>query len=406
MFSFKKNLGEKYTPLYFLASLGAGGLSISMFLYLMFMIKHTDTPLVTFNHIYPLLVKGDAVSALIGFVLLWVIFFAFMHFKSLFWNIKEYKLFKTTEAFANLKKTNAEVTLMAAPLTFAMTVNVCFVLGATFVPNLWSIIELLLPGAIIAFWIVGFYALKIFGNYMSRLIINGDFDFTQNSNLSQMLAIFAFSMIAVGLAAPGAMSHHISTSAIGLFSSIFFTAIASMLLLIKLVLGFKSMFAHGIKAEAAPSLWIVIPIFTLLGITLVRQSFGLVHNFNQPFSGSSLFYLTSFLLSLQIIFGLIGHKVLTHLNYFKDYIHGDKKSPGSFALICPGVAFFVFGMFFIVFGLMKSGVVKSFVAIFLAPQFPWVDFFIAFALLAPFMYVQFVTVKVFFKLTKKILVNK
>ena len=63
--------------------------------------------------------------------------------------MKQYKAFKETEAFETLKNSNAEVTLMALPLTFAMTINVFFVLGALFVPNLWSVIEFMFPFALI-----------------------------------------------------------------------------------------------------------------------------------------------------------------------------------------------------------------------------------------------------------------
>ena len=51
---------------------------------------------------------------------------------------------------------------------------------------------------------------------------------------------------------------------------------------------------------------IIIPILTLLGITAVRVSFGLDHNFGAVVDKSSLFTLTSVIVSLQIIFGVLG----------------------------------------------------------------------------------------------------
>jgi hypothetical protein len=317
-----------------------------------------------------------------------IIVFGILHFKLLVWNIKQYKAFKETEAFTKLVDSNAEVTLMALPLTFAMTINVCFVLGALFVPGLWDIVEYLFPFALIGFATVGYYAIKIFMVYFSRLITTGDFDFTTNNNLSQMISIFAFSMVAVGFAAPGAMSHHIEINAIGIFGAIFFTAICILLLTIKLILGFKGMFKHGISVEASPSLWIIIPILTLLGITMVRITFGLDHHFHTPMVKSSMFTLTSFIVSLQIIFGLLGLMVMKQLKYFENYIDGDKKSPVSFALICPGVAFMVFGMFFINMGLTLNGIVTKYSIAY-------------FVLFIPFTYIQYKTVVVFFKLKNK-----
>ncbi len=395
----KSNLGENYSPLYFLASLGAGGLSVSFYIYLLFLIPHgknvvvdgvtiDPAPLATFNHILPYITDFSYKSILVLLVVAAIGFFAFLHFKLLLWNIKEYKEYKKTSSYTSLVNSNAEVTLMTIPLTFAMTVNACFVLGAVFVPNLWSVVEFMFPLALIAFGVTGFYAMKIFTVYFSRIIINGDFNFSKNNNLSQMISIFAFLMVGVGFAAPGAMSHYIQINAIGIFGAIFFLSIAIMLAVLKFILGFKNMLEHGISNEASPSLWIAIPILTLIGITLIRIHFGLDHHFNAELPSSSLFTLTSTIVSLQLIMGLIGFSVMLKLNYFQEFIDSKEKSPGSFALICPGVAFFVFGLFFINFGLEINGVVDKYsIAYFL--------------IMTPFMYVQFITVRFFFKLAKK-----
>jgi len=381
-------LKENYSPLYFLAALGAGGLSVSFFMYLMFLVPHKGVPMATFDFVYPALLKGDWLSFVSAFSIVFIIAFAVIHFKLLIWNIKQYKLYKETEAYATLKNSNAEVTIMTLPLTYTMTINVCFVLGAVFVPGLWSIVEFMFPFALLGFIVTGYYAIKIFMEYFSRLITTGDFDCEKNNNLSQMISIFAFSMISVGFAAPGAMSHYIQINAIGIFGAIFFGSIALLLLCIKIVLGFRGMFAHGINIEATPSLWIVIPILTLLGIMIVRVSFGLDHHFDQPLQKGSLFVITSFILSLQIIFGLLGYKVMKRLDYFNKCINSDKKSAVSFALICPGVAFMVFGMFFINMGLVLNGVIDKYS-------------FAYFLFLLPFVFVQYRTIVYFFRLKNK-----
>jgi len=381
-------LREKFSPICFLSALGAGGLSVSFYMYLMFMIPHRGVPMTTFDFWYPTLLKGDWLSVVGVLCALGILFFAFLHFKLLLWNIKQFSLYKKTSAYQSMVTSNAEVTLMTIPLTFAMTINVCFVIGALFVPKLWSVVEYLFPFAILAFFFFFYYALKIFMDYFSRLIIKGDFDFANNNNLSQMISIFAFSMIAVGLAAPGAMSQYLVVNAIGIFAAIFFSAIAVLLLLIKLVFGFQNIFQHGIAKEASPSLWIMIPILTLLGITYIRISFGLDHHFDQKLANSSLFTFTSLIFSLQLIFGLIGYKVMKYIGYFEEFVESDNRSPVSFALICPGVALMVFGMFFIHIGLVPNNVIQTFSIAY-------------FAVMAPFVYVQYITIVYFFKLKRK-----
>lgn len=203
-----------------------------------------------------------------------------------------------------------------------------------------------------------------------------------------MISIFALSMIAVGFAAPGAMSHNIVVNSIGIFGALFFASLAILLMLIKLTIGFKSMLEQGLNLEAAPSIWIIIPILTLLGITFIRVSFGLDHNYNTPLNKSSLFVFTSFVLSLQIIFGILGYMVMKKIGYFEKFIESNEKSALSFALICPGVAFFVFGMFFVNFGLSFNAIVAKYSIAY-------------FILMIPFIYIQIKTVIYFFKLYKK-----
>ena len=391
----RKNLGEQYNPLYFLAALGSGGLAVSFFMYLMFMVKHPGRPIPNFEHVFPALTGNNILlSITVAISLIGIIYFGYKHYRLLFWNIGEYNKFKQTDAYQKLKSSNAEVSLMAIPLTLAMSVNVMFVVAGVFVPGIWNVIEFMLPGALVAFFIIGMYALKIFKEYFTRFIINGDLDFVKNNNLSHMLAIFAFSMIAVGFAAPAAMSHVLATSVIGLLFSLFYSSIALLLAIIKLVLGFKSIFKQGIDKAGSPSLWITIPILTLLGITFVRLYMGVNHNLLHEAQPSALpvFLVLTIFVSIQILFGFVGHSVLKNVGYFSEFIHGEGKSPGSYALICPGVAFMVLGMFFIHWGLVKNGIVPQFSPIY-------------FLLLVPFVYVQIKTIQTVLKLNKKMLVK-
>ena len=388
------NLRERYSPMYFLAALGAGGLAVSFFIYPMFLLPHPDTPMVTFNHLWPALTSGDnpLLAALIGIDLAAIAVFAVLHFWLLAWNLREFRLFRQTEAYQKLLSSNAEISLMAVPLTLAMTINVAFVLGAVFVPNLWSVVEWMYPGAIAAFLAVGIYALRILGAYFTRLFVHAQFDFAENNSLAPMVSIFALAMIAVGLAAPGAMSHHREINAIAMVLSIFFASAAILLLVIKVVLGFDAILRHGIAPQAAGSLWILIPILTLLGITWVRWSMGLSHQFGNKQHPTDLLLFTTVIVSLQVLFGMIGYAVMKKLNYFADYAGGAKSNAGAFALICPGVAFFVFGMFFLTFGLVM-------------PKLVGAGSWMYFLLMSPLVLVQFKTLQVYFRLFGKLLLK-
>jgi hypothetical protein len=390
----KNNFKLDYNPMYFLASLGNGGLAVSFFMYLMFMIKHPETPIPIFDNVYASLTGSNKFKAtLTAIALIGILYFSYRLAKTLIWNLKSYSKYKKTDNYKKLRNSNSEVTLMAIPLTLAMTVNVSFILGAVFVPGLWNNVEYLFPFALAAFLAIGIYALKIFSEYFSRIIIKGDFDFISNNNLSQLLSSFTFIMVGVGMAAPGAMSHTLAISVIGIVGAIFFATISIFLLGIKLVLGFKSIFKQGISIENSPSLWIVIPILTLYGITFVRVVSGIYHNLLHSSPPPVLIFIgLASLVSIQAIVGLIGFLVLKRTNYFKDFVHGDKKHIGSYALICPGVASFVLGMFFVHWGFVKTNIITSFSPIY-------------FAMIIPLVYIQFKTIATLIKVNTKLVCN-
>ncbi len=277
-----KNLGEKYSPLYFLASLGNGGMVVTFFIYLTFSIKHKKTPVVIFEQWWPVFQHAPIwKQALIAFALIGILYFFVNHIRLLVWNIREFGLFKKTEAYTKLKNSNAEVTLMAIPLTIAMTINTLFIIGAIFVPGLWPIVQYIFPLSLIGFLLTGFYSLKIFGDYYQRLLIHGGFDFKGNNSMAQMISILSFAMSGVGLAAVGAMSHNAIVYGVAMFGTIFFIVTAMILAILQGIQGFNSMMEHGISKEGSPSLWIAIPILTLIGISIIRLYFGSFHHFGE-----------------------------------------------------------------------------------------------------------------------------
>jgi hypothetical protein len=387
----RKELGASFSPLYFLAALGNGGMAITFFIYLMFMVPHPDTPVVTFDAILPLVTGGNmTTAALVLVAMAGMLIFAVRHFWTLAWNLRQYAAFKRTPAYAQLRQGNAEVALMAIPLTLAMTVNVLFALGATLIPGLWNWVEWVFPFSLLAFAAVGFYALRIFGSFFSRILAEGDFDCARNNNLSQMTAIFAFAMIGVGFAAPAAMSQTPVIAALGAFGSIFFVSATLVLGLVTLVLGFRAMLEHGVNQELSASLWIVIPILTLLGITFIRLSHSFHHLFSSHAGPGLIFLVLSAFVSLQLLFGGLGYIVMRRVGYYRTFVNGEGRSPGSYALICPGVAFFVLGMFLLNPGLVATGIIGKFSIAY-------------FALLLPLVLIQLQTIRVMLKLDRKLL---
>ncbi|WP_068311945.1 TsoY family (seleno)protein [Polycladidibacter hongkongensis] len=387
------NMQGSYSPLYFLSSVGAGGLAISFFMYLMWLTPHKGSPIPSFTSLQALFAGHQtglqimAVLALLG-----VAYFAFTHLRLLLWNLSQFKKWRQSAAYSTFVKSNAESQVMALPLTFAMTMNALFIAGALFVPELWEQRELLFPVSLLAFSAIGIYGTRIYLNFISRVLAEGGFDCAKNNSLGQMVAVFAFSMIGVGFSAVAAMSHVKIVSVLGFVGATLFITAAIVLGLIKLVLGFRAMMEHSAAAETTPTLWILIPLTTVVAIALYRLKMALAHNFDMPVSAAGSFAFFTAILAIQLLFAALGWAVMKRVGYYSRWISGPERSAGAYTLVCPGVALFVLGNFFVNIGLVKLGLVTSLSLAHLA-------------LYAPLVLLQLITVWLFLKLNRKLLAS-
>jgi len=99
----RKDLKENYTPNYFLAALGTGGLSVSFFMYLNFLIPHPNSEMIIADILFPMVTKADFISGLILIAFIGIIFFSYKYVDLLIWNIKECQKFKKLKLLKNLK---------------------------------------------------------------------------------------------------------------------------------------------------------------------------------------------------------------------------------------------------------------------------------------------------------------
>ena len=353
---------DTYSPLYFLASLGAGGLSVTFFMYLMFWVPHPGKPVPTFEDISAAFASGSPLLQIsIVVAALGIAAMTFLNVRSLAWNLGALSAFKKTEGYQKLVSSNAEATLLAMPLALAMTVNALFIVGLVFVPGLWSVVEYLFPLAMIAFAGIAVLALRMIGRYLGRVLSQADqFDMAGHNSFAQVLPAFALSMIAVGLSAPSAMSHNQTVVGISLILSTFLGVAAILYALFAVITGLNSMLRNGTAKEAAPTLMIIVPLMTVLGIMMLRQNHGLHTSFDVHGGAGETMMMLARLLSVQVVFALLGLLVLRRQGYFDDFVFGSKTSPGSYALVCPGVALSVMIHFFANKGLAATGLIDKF----------------------------------------------
>lgn len=356
-----------YSPLYFLATLGAGGLMVTFFMYLMFWVPHPGKPVPIFEDILaafqagPLAMQTAIIVAVTGIAGLTI-----MLIRSLIWNLRRYAQFRKTDGYTALRASNAETQLMAIPLALAMVVNGGFIVGLVFVPGLWGVVEYLFPLAMIVFLAIGAYGLSIMRDFFGRVLIEGGFDCAKNNSFAQVLPAFAFSMVGVGLAAPAAMSGFPVVAGLSFILSSFFIVTAILLAVANVILGLRAMMEQGATAETAPTLLVLVPVITVITIAWMRQNHGLHTHFDvHGGAGETLSMLTT-LLMIQLGVVALGVTVLRRFGYMATYVTGAAKSAGSYALVCPGVALSVMLHFWLNKGLVASGLVDKFSLAYLA----------------------------------------
>jgi len=352
---------NRYSPLYFLASVGAGGLTVTFFMWLMFWVPHTGRPVPIFEDNWAVLTGGTlAQQAMVLGAWAGIATFGFLNLKLLAFNLGRFAAFRRSDAYEAFAKSNAGSQVLALPLALAMSVNAAFILGLTFVPGLWNVVEYLFPVAMAAFLAIGWLAFRELGHFIKERLHSGGFDCSANNSFAQMLPAFALAMTGVGLAAPAAMTLVPVVAGVSIVLSTFFITAAIILALIVMVMSVRPMLEHGVNVEAAPTLMVVIPLMTVIGIAILRQNHGLHVSFEAHGTAADTLVLLTRFLSIEVIFALFGLAVLSRVGYVARFVTGSETSAGSYALVCPGVALSVMTHFWLNKGLVAAGIVAKY----------------------------------------------
>lgn len=352
--------------LHILAPLGAAGMTASFFFVVNYMTHHPGNAFIDFNTLWlNHLGQTDPLNLLIQFYIVGVVLSASLHFVLLYRWFQGFRQFRKTPDYQSLKASNKEVQLMAIPLTLTMSMNVFFILGALWIPGLFDPIWLFGAQAQLIdalFLIAGLYfigmlvlALNIFSVFWSRLV-HGRLDFGENANLSQLLAIFSLGMIAVGLGALG-FSKVPWIAFFGMSLSYIVLGLTAILAVIKLVLGFKSMFKQGVSAPTTVTLLLPVAIIGMFVVGLYRADIANMHALQLDRNVNHHLLVFTIGVGLSLLIGWFGLKVMRQNGFF--HLMAQKPLDASaFAMICPGFAFEVQLVLWLNIGLVFSGFVE------------------------------------------------
>ncbi len=360
----KSNNITKFSPMMFLASLGAGGIAVSFFAIINYTVKHGGG-LIKFSQthesvtgfmkiVYGILESGMAIFSALHIVLT-VVF------------IKKLIAWLETDEFKNMiGDPLANSALLAPFVSIAMTMNVFLAAVRYFIPGMADNLQsLMLPGLVT--WAVIWVSLLFVEIKLLKISFVNGFDINK-IHFGWLMHPFALGMVTVTGSGIAALAQDKAIADIAAFMVLVTGSMGFFLFLVKLFALFKSHFGQdGLPDKKfLPSLLIVVPNITIYAITLFR--FG---HYLEKHQGAHLkaFFMvvmvTSF--AFQTWYMLFGLALLR--DYFKRHLTKEFHV-SQWGLVCPFVAYsvlgaFVYATFFPNIVLFWMITVVAFIAVFL-----------------------------------------
>ncbi len=350
---------KQSSPLVFLASLGAGGIAVTPFAFLQY----------THSHGPGLVRWADIMHGSIPFlheVFFYgleaiMIVFTLLHFILTVVFARQLVAWMRTEGFREmLGNPLVNAGLLAPFISIAMTMNVFIGPIRYFIPSFAENLQAFMLSALV-FWLMLWIALMYTEVALLKISFMRGFD-TAKISFGWLLHPFALGMMTVVGMGIAAMAKDPGVADTAVFFSLVSGSMGLFLLLVKLVVIFKSHFsaAELPDRQFLPSFLIVIPNVTLYAISAFRFGHYLehAHGFHTEWF-SWMAIVVSF--AFEVWYMLFGLALLS--GYFRRHFFRKEFYVTQWGLVCPIVAFAVLGSFayslFLDSGLMYAVIVAT-----------------------------------------------
>jgi tellurite resistance protein TehA-like permease len=335
-----QKITKNFSPLLFLMSLGAGGISVAGFALTNYALPHGQG-LITKAQVDAMNLNAP-LGMLFG-TLEWImIIFAVLHIVLSVLVFLAFIQWRKTKAYRELAENPLANSALVAPfISGVMTFNVVIASVRYFVPAVHDNLQAMMLPALIAWGLIWFWLLVVEMRLLKTMFVRG-FDMSK-VHFGWLLHPFALGMTTVTGTGIAALSHDPTIAHTAAFMSLVTGTMAVFLLNIKLSSIFQRHFSgEGMpENQFLPSFLIVIPNITLLAISAYRLAHYVSHQFGVDTEiFSMLVLLVSF--AFEVWYFMFG---ITMIN------EGLKTNARSgfhvslWGLICPFVAFAVLGAF-------------------------------------------------------------
>lgn len=342
-------LVERFNMLWFIMALGFGGTSVAGFAFLNNTMERTS-PLK--GMLYLEAINDFAAKAGGGTVLLanymkgHMLFFGTLHILAIIGCF--YLYFRWRKQYPEkyrelLQDTSRNSVLISHVLASGMAFNVSLVLGYVFVPWMRDNMEMLLPIASAVYFLLWLWTLWT-AIRLQAIALQKGFD-VDKMHFGWLLVPFALAMTSVTGTGIAYLAHGGLADFVFILSLVTFT-MAFFLLAVKVISLFKSHYAAGLpqKIEFLPAFFIVMPIVTLLTISLLRYGYYFQHKFHLKLPDALFALVVSTGIALMTWYLLLGLFMLR--DYFKNHLFSmEYFDESQWGLICPMVAYGVLTTF-------------------------------------------------------------
>lgn len=326
-------MSKNFSPLAWLAPLGAGGIAVISFAFFNYSIPH-PAGLINFSQ------SGGGV--LVRILEANALIFIALHFALTFIFVPPLVRFIRDKNYQNFRDDPLRNSALLVPfISAAMSMNVLIGPVRYFLPIFYENFQnMIFPGFIA--WTILFILTMFFEIKLLAISFRKSFDISKIS-FGWLLHPFALAMITVTGTGIAAMASSTAIANSAAFLALISGTMGVFLLLVKMISIFKSHFsAGGLPAkEFLPSFLIVVPNVTLFAISAFRLG-----HFLEKFHGAELgnyfavVMTTSFAFEIwYLVFGIFLLRDYFHHHFFREY------HVSQWGLVCPLVAFAVLGSF-------------------------------------------------------------
>jgi hypothetical protein len=346
-----KGLTANFNLLWFIMSLGLGGTGVAGFAFLNYTIARTPdhkglVHVELLSELLPRMSMGY--NMLANYLTVHILVFGALHLLTLATALVMYNRWRKQhpEKYEAIAQTVSKAPLTVTPaVALGMSFNVMLVMGYFFVPWIRANMQEIMPVAL-AFW--GGLWVYTMGHALrvQSLALREGCSAQHGLHFGWLLVPFALAMNAVGGAGIAALGTDPIVTKTAFFLSLITFSMAAILFLLKLFALFRHQYQIGQNktVESMPTFFMVVPIITLLSITLFRYG-HFAHNQLDAHMDKGYYALVTAggwaTMTWYLLLGLVLLKEYFTKHFF-NFRYFDESQWG---LVCPVVAYSVLGAF-------------------------------------------------------------